>query len=89
MRSSKSLPWKDVWSRRLSQHTLVAPRRNDELVEVVRLSAYGPATPRDFAQWFGLPPGVAHTMMQEVVRGNRPKRRVISTLQGGRFPKRM
>lgn len=36
MRSSTSLTWKDVWNRRLSQHALLAPRRDDELVEVVR-----------------------------------------------------
>jgi Winged helix DNA-binding domain len=31
------------------------------------LSAYGPATPRDFAQWFGLPPGVARTVMRAMI----------------------
>lgn len=38
------------------------------LREVFRryLSAYGPATPRDFAQWFGLPPRAALTVLREV-----------------------
>ncbi|PWT70371.1 MAG: hypothetical protein C5B60_12245 [Chloroflexi bacterium] len=35
----RSLTWKDVWSRRLSQHALVAPRPKEELVEVVRAVA--------------------------------------------------
>src|SRR5262249_47658550 len=31
------------------------------------LYAYGPATTRDFAQWFGLPRGVARVVMGEVI----------------------
>src|SRR5215472_15927345 len=36
MRSTTSLTWKDVWSRRLAQHALLAPRPREELVEIVR-----------------------------------------------------
>jgi len=38
------------------------------LREVFRryLSTFGPATHRDFAQWFGMPPGMALTLMREV-----------------------
>jgi hypothetical protein len=35
----RSLTWKEVWSRRLSQHALLAPRHREELVEVVRTVA--------------------------------------------------
>jgi hypothetical protein len=38
------------------------------LLEVFRryLSAYGPATHHEFAQWFGMPPGAAHTLTREL-----------------------
>jgi hypothetical protein len=39
------------------------------LQEVFRryFSAYGPATPRDFAQWFGLPRGAARPIMRQML----------------------
>jgi hypothetical protein len=37
--SMRSLTWTEVWSRRLSQHALLAPRPKEELVEVVRTVA--------------------------------------------------